>query len=102
MRMVLTGEILEGAAALDAGLVEYLVEPDEVFARARALAVEIAGKAPIAIEAAKELVKAAARNTLEGGLMHEIALSTLCFATRDKEEAIAAFREKRPPSFEAR
>lgn len=102
MRLVLSGEILEGQSVADMGLVEYMVEPDEVFSKSRQLALEIAAKAPIAIEAGKELVKAAARNTMEGGLMHEIALSTLCFATRDKEEAIAAFREKRQPSFQAR
>jgi len=102
MRLVLTGEPISGAEAYRIGLVEYCVPADRLSAQAEMLAQSIARRAPIAVEASKEAVKAAARNTLSGGLMHEIALSTLCFATEDKEEAVAAFVEKREPTFHAR
>jgi enoyl-CoA hydratase len=102
MRLVLTGEPISGAEAGRIGLVEFVVPKAELAARTESLAHSIARRAPIALEAAKELVKAAAKSTLQGGLMHEIALSTLCFATEDKEEAVTAFMEKREPEFKAR
>lgn len=102
MRLVLTGETVTGAEAVRIGLVEFAVPQSELTNRAHALAQSIAKRAPIAVEAAKEAVKAAAKNTLQGGLMHEIALSTLCFATEDKEEAVSAFMEKREPVFHGR
>lgn len=102
MRLVLTAEPIDGVEAHRIGLVEFVVPPAELVTRTRALAAAIAGRAPIAIEAAKEAVKGAARNTLAGGLMHEIALSTLCFATEDKEEAVNAFVAGREPAFKAR
>jgi len=44
-------------------------------------------------------VKAAARMPLGEGLRYEQALFSLVFTTRDKEEGIAAFLEKRPPKW---
>jgi enoyl-CoA hydratase/carnithine racemase len=102
MRLVLTADPISGIEAGKIGLVEIVVPLAELEARTLELAHSIARRAPIALEAAKELIKAASKNTLQGGLMHEIALSTLCFATEDKEEAINAFMEKREPSFNAR
>jgi enoyl-CoA hydratase/carnithine racemase len=102
MRLVLIGEPVSGIEAARIGLAEFAVPQPELAARCERIARVIAGRSPIAIEAAKEAVKAAARNTLAGGLMHEIALSTLCFATEDKEEAVSAFTEKRQPVFRAR
>ena len=102
MRLVLTGDPISGVEAGRIGLVEFVVPLAELEARTEALALQIARRAPIALEAAKELIKAASKNTMQGGLMHEIALSTLCFATEDKEEAVAAFMEKREPHFKAR
>jgi enoyl-CoA hydratase/carnithine racemase len=102
MRLVLTGDPISGVEAGRIGLVEFVVPLAELEDRTVALARQIARRAPIALEAAKELIKAASKNTMQGGLMHEIALSTLCFATEDKEEAVAAFMEKREPHFKAR
>jgi enoyl-CoA hydratase len=102
MRLVLTGDTIDGTEAHRIGLVEFVTPASELTAFVQNLAARIAGRAPIAIEACKEAIKAAARNTLQGGLMHEIALSTLCFATQDKEEAVSAFAEKRPPTFHGR
>ncbi len=102
MRLVLTGDTIDGTEAARIGLVEFVTSAATLPALARQLAEKIASRAPIAIEACKEAIKAAARNTLQGGLMQEIALSTLCFATQDKEEAVAAFVEKRAPTFHGR
>jgi enoyl-CoA hydratase/carnithine racemase len=102
MRLVLTADPISGVEAREIGLIEIAVPAAELESRTLALAKSIARRAPIALEAAKELIKAASKNTLQGGLMHEIALSTLCFATEDKEEAVNAFTEKREPKFHAR
>jgi enoyl-CoA hydratase/carnithine racemase len=102
MRLVLLGDTVSGEEAARIGLVEFATTVADLATLVQTLAKKIAGRAPIAIEACKEAVKAAARNTLQSGLMHEVALSTLCFATDDKEEAVAAFLQKREPRFQGR
>ena len=102
MRLVLTGDTLSGKEAEAIGLVEMAPPRAELEETVATLALRIAGRAPIAVQAAKEAVRAAARSTLDGGLMHEIGLSCLCFGTEDKDEAIAAFFENREPAFKGR
>ena len=67
-----------------------------------ALANAIAEKSPIALQAAKEAVKTAARANLREGLDREIDLFALCFASEDKEEGVRAFLEKRKADFKGR
>ncbi len=102
MLLVLTGDIISGEEAAAIGLVERSVPPSELDATVKELASRIASRAPIAVEASKEAVRAAERSTLDGGLMHEISLSCLCFATEDKDEAVSAWFENRDPLLQGR
>jgi enoyl-CoA hydratase/carnithine racemase len=70
--------------------------------RAMEVANGIAEKSPVALQAAKEAVKTAARANLREGLDREIDLFALCFASEDKEEGVQAFLEKRKPDFKGR
>jgi enoyl-CoA hydratase len=102
MELILTGRMVTAEEALAIGLVNEVVEPEAVLPRALELANGIAEKSPIALQAAKEAVKTAARANLREGLDREIDLFALCFASEDKEEGVRAFLEKRKPDFKGR
>ena len=72
---------------------------DEPLARAMALAEEIAGKNPQAIQAAKRLSNALADSTDEALLLSESAEQTQIIGKANQMEAVMAFMEKRAPEF---
>ena len=101
MRMVLTGEIIDGTTAHSWGLAAYLADgnaPDD----AHALAERLAKRAPLALAAGKRAVIAAAEGPLAAGLAEERRAFEALLDSADKAEGIAAFREKRKPVFEGR
>ena len=99
MEMILTGEMIDAQHALTLGLVNRVVPHEELEARTMELANLIAGMSPVALRMAKEAVKTAARSTLDEGLRREIDLFSICFSSRDKDEGVRAFLEKRKPEF---
>lgn len=102
MQLILTGEMIDAATALDFGLVNAVHPPEELEVKTMEFANKIAEKAPIALRYSKEAVKLASRSNLDEGLRREIDLFALCFATEDKREGVAAFLEKRKPDFKGR
>ena len=75
---------------------------DQVVERAIALAKVIAGRAPIAARLAKGAVLAAYETTLTAGLDVERRAIRFAFTTEDQKEGMAAFVEKRAPTFQGR
>jgi enoyl-CoA hydratase len=102
MELILTGKLIGADEALAIGLVNEVVAPGELMEHVKKIAVGIAEKSPIALQAAKEAVKTAARANLREGLDREIDLFALCFASEDKEEGVRAFLEKRKAEFKGR
>jgi enoyl-CoA hydratase len=102
MELILTGEIIDAATALELGLVNIVVPPSDLRAKTMAMANRIAEKSPIALRMAKEAVKLASRSNLDEGLRREIDLFALCFSSEDKDEGVNAFLEKRKPVFHGR
>jgi enoyl-CoA hydratase len=99
MEMILTGEMIDAQNALTLGLVNRVVPHEELEARTMELANVIAGMSPVALRLAKEAVKTASRSTLDEGLRREVDLFAICFSSRDKDEGVRAFLEKRKPEF---
>jgi enoyl-CoA hydratase len=97
--MLLTGSAFDAEAADRFGLVTAVYKPDELIAAASALAERIASRAPLSVEAAKRIASRA--NDLDaqagGRAMNEEVMKLVKSA--DHAEALAAFREKRPPKF---
>jgi enoyl-CoA hydratase len=102
MEMILTGDMIDAAKALDYGLVNHVFASEELEAKTLELAAKIAEKAPIALQMSKEAVKFASRSNLDEGLRREVDLFALCFSTEDKKEGVSAFLEKRKPNFQGR
>lgn len=96
MDMCLTGRMMDAAEAESAGLVARVVPAADLVAEAMKAAETIAGMAPLAAIAAKEMVNAAFETTLTQGVQFERRLFHGLFGTADQKEGMTAFVEKRP------
>lgn len=100
LHLLLTGESLESAGALRCGLVSAVFPgPAELRAEAGRLAAVIAGRGPIAVRYAKEVVTRGTEMPLEQALRYETDVTVILQSTADRAEGVRAFTEKRPPQF---
>jgi len=92
-QMIFSGARIDAALAERWGLVNEVVEGENLMGRAQALAGEIAANGPVAVQLTKQLI--------DGGEMAslEALAGTLASYTADAQEGVAAFREKRAPMF---
>lgn len=102
MEMVLTADFIEAQEAYRIGLVNKVVPRAELMEAAKKLAAKIAAKAPLAIQCAKEAVNRSMEVGIYEGLAHESYLHAFTCASEDKKEGVAAFLEKRKPSFQGK
>ena len=99
--LIYTGRQLPAGEALDIGLVDRVAPADEVYRVAVDQARTFATGPALAYAAAKRAL-AAADGPLEEGLRVEREAFVALFATRDQEEGMRAFLDKREPRFEGR
>lgn len=99
MEMVLNNRTLNAEEALRFGLVNRVVPVERYLDEALALAGEIAERAPLAIRLGKEAVNHAFESFLSDGLADERRAFYFLFASQDQKEGMAAFVEKRKPSW---
>lgn len=97
--MALTGERLDAQAALACGLVSRVVPADRLLGEALSVAGMIAANPPHAVRMTKRLLREAWRASLPAILETSAGFQSACHATRDHEEAVNAFLEKRTPHF---
>jgi enoyl-CoA hydratase/carnithine racemase len=102
VEFLLTGRIVSGAEAAEAGLVNYAVPADQVLARARMLAREIATAAPLAVRWTKQSIYRGLGWQPAEAARHEALLQSRTAETRDVKEGIRAMLAKRDPEFEGR
>jgi enoyl-CoA hydratase len=102
-RYLLTGDRLPAEDAWAMGLVTDLVDgPDEVLPAARALAGRIAALPPVAVQGTKRALNRALSQRAGEVLDLSFALEAASMASSDLLEAIAAFKERRPPNYTGR
>jgi enoyl-CoA hydratase len=102
MELILTGAQLSAREAEAHGLVSRVVAGEQTLPAALDLAAEIAAQPPLAVMAAKEAINRAFELSLEAGLEFERRNFFLLFASDDQKEGMAAFVEKRKPSWTGR
>ena len=102
MEMCLTGRMMDAAEAERSGLVARVVPTAQLLEEALKVAETIAGMAPLAAIAVKEMVNAAFEMPLNQGIRFERRLFHGLFGTEDQKEGMAAFLEKRPGNWKGR
>ncbi|KAH9850015.1 ClpP/crotonase [Lenzites betulinus] len=101
--LIFTARILTAVEAHQMGVVDYVSEPETTgYDRALQLALQISANAPLALKAAKQAISRVPELGLETGgsrLDFERASYEPLLHTKDRLEALQAFREKRAPLF---
>ena len=102
MDLVLTGRMMDAAEAERSGLVSRVVPADRLLDEALAAAAQIAEFSLPSVMMAKESINRAYEAPLAEGILFERRAFHALFATEDRKEGMAAFIEKRKPSFKHR
>jgi enoyl-CoA hydratase/carnithine racemase len=102
--LIFTGRMVEADEALRIGLVDEVVEPEQVYAAATARAQRFVGGPAYAIRAAKEAIDRGVETDLDTGLAIEASQFAGVFATADRHTGMASFVQHGPgkASFENR
>jgi enoyl-CoA hydratase/carnithine racemase len=101
LAMILTAEPIDAHEAARIGLVNRVVAHGSLIDAALALATRIAAMSPRAVAACLASVTRGINLTIDEGLAVEAAQFARMAESADVREGIAAFREKRAPSFAA-
>lgn len=101
--LIYTARVLRGQEAADIGLVNHCVEQNEAgdaaYQRSLALAQEILPNGPVGVKMAKLAINKGIEVDIASGLAFEEAAYAQVIPTKDRLEALAAFKEKRKPAF---
>jgi 2-(1,2-epoxy-1,2-dihydrophenyl)acetyl-CoA isomerase len=94
-----TGDMIDAKTALRLGIVNHVFPADSFHGEVQSLAEKIATGPQVAIRAVKQTLFARDGSALAEALEREVEHQLKCFHSRDCQEGIRAFLEKRPPSF---
>ena len=97
--LIWTGRKLTAAQALDLRIINHVTPTGGAIAKAREIAQEIANNAPLGVMFCKQAIERGFESSLAEGMMVEADSFFALAFSKDKEEGLSAFREKRPPQF---
>ncbi|MFI5979615.1 enoyl-CoA hydratase/isomerase family protein [Streptomyces sp. NPDC051555] len=100
--LALTGRRIDAPTAERLNLVQLVTTREELDARARAVATEVAANAPLAVQGIKRAVDAYADAALASALDRVAMTAALTLTSEDSREGYAAKAARRPPHFEGR
>lgn len=100
--MMLTSTPITGAQALEWGLVNGVFSEESLLEETLQVAKKIAGKSPATVQAVLELLQTTKSSLYYEGVQREAQLFGEVFTSEDGREGVAAFLEKRKPSFSGR
>lgn len=95
--LVMTGEKIDAAQALAWGLVDFVVEPEKLDARASELARQLASKSPLVLAMAKKTVDALWAESVRAGMREELLAQCVLFNSEDHAAAKRALRNNTAP-----
>jgi enoyl-CoA hydratase/carnithine racemase len=96
--MLLLGDPFDSETASQSGIVNEIVRPEQLLARARETAEKLADKPPQALRESKALMRRASEE-ISDRISAEITTFSQRLASPEAKEVFAAFLEKRPPNF---
>lgn len=96
-QLALTGEDFDAARAQALGLVTEVA--DDVVARGRELAAQVAANPPLVVQGVKQVMNRRIQNSVQDGLDYVQVWNSAFLASHDFSEATAAFTERRPPVY---
>jgi enoyl-CoA hydratase len=102
LEILLSGEQIGAGRALELGLVNKVVEPEQLTAAAGELAGQLAAQAPLAVAAIKRAVSQGLDQPLAAGLELELGEFDGAFRSADALEGISAFLQKRRAEWSGR
>ena len=99
--LIYTGRIITAQEAKEIGLVNQVTgdSREALMEAARAMALQIMKKGPVAITMAKMAINVGMDTDMNTGLLFERIAQTVAFGTEDRREGTAAFLEKRAARF---
>ncbi|NKB29195.1 MAG: hypothetical protein GKR99_17215 [Rhodobacteraceae bacterium] len=97
-----TGRKIASDEAATLGLLNHVTPAGQAVAKAVEIGAEIATGAPLAVMMMKQAINRAHEQTFDDALTAGGDLSALLMFSEDREEGLAAFREKRPPEFKGK
>jgi len=100
--LIFTAETINADAALSLGLLNHVVEHEELLQKSQEVATKIAERPPQAVRLTKKLLRLGAHSTLAESMMQAAAYQSLCHFTEDHMEALNAMFEKRKPLFQGK
>ena len=99
LQLLMTAEIIDAAEALRIGLVNKVVPNDALIATATSMLQQMLANGPLAVRACIDAVVRGQDMSLGDALAYEAAHFGTLSSTSDMREGMAAFLEKRLPSF---
>lgn len=99
LELMLTGRKVSAQEALEIGMIHQVAPADELVPTALILAENFANAPTKSIGYIKRGLDFAATSTLEDALEYEADLQEMAGRTRDHQEGLTAFLEKRPPQY---
>ncbi|GAA6135774.1 crotonase/enoyl-CoA hydratase family protein [Oceaniserpentilla sp. 4NH20-0058] len=97
--MAFTGEAISAQQAYEWGMLNHIVEPEELINAATALAQRIVANPPQALKGTKQLLRASHQMPLDTLLQLSAAIQANLHQTEDHIEAVSALIERRAPKF---
>ena len=93
------GDVLDAQRSLELGLVNRVVPHDQLMDEVAAVAARIASNAPYSVQATKRMMRLGMDETFETAVDHTYLQLRPMFGSEDFREGMAAFLERRDPSF---
>jgi len=100
--LIYTGKMIDARTAEQLGIVNMVVPADKFRETVRQVALDLAGKAPVALRVAKAVIDKGAEVGLDSALALEREGFGVVASTEDLQEGVSAFMEKRKPIFKGR
>jgi enoyl-CoA hydratase/carnithine racemase len=97
--LCLTGELIDAARAREIGIANYVVPYEELDAKVEALIIKLSEMSPVALRRGKYAIAAMERMAFHEALAFAETLISVTALTRDATEGLAAFNERRKPSW---